>query len=83
MNAAVQTRLPLPAAAASLAIEAWTHGEPTLSAMIADPVIVALMERDGISPAEIDRLVASVRERAFPLYVNPLGQRSPANFMNP
>ena len=38
-------------------------GEPPLSELLADPILHLLMERDGISLAELERLIESARRR--------------------
>lgn len=37
--------------------------EPSLSAMLADPIIRLVVARDGIVSSDIDRLIASVRAK--------------------
>jgi hypothetical protein len=41
-------------------------GEAPLEELLTDPIIELLLERDGIDPAELRRLLASVRERLQP-----------------
>jgi hypothetical protein len=38
-------------------------GEPPLSELLADPILHLLMERDGISLSELERLIESARRR--------------------
>jgi hypothetical protein len=38
-------------------------GEPPLSELLADPMLHLLMERDGVSLAELERLIESARGR--------------------
>jgi len=38
-------------------------GEPPLSELLADPILHLLLERDGISLAELQRLIESARRR--------------------
>jgi hypothetical protein len=38
-------------------------GEPPLSELLADPILHLLMERDGISLADLERLIESARRR--------------------
>ena len=38
-------------------------GEPPLSELLADPILHLLMERDGISLAELQRVIESARRR--------------------
>lgn len=39
------------------------HGEPELTEVMADPTIGAVMASDGVSRAELSRLVANYRDR--------------------
>jgi hypothetical protein len=41
-------------------------GEPPLSELLADPILHLLMERDGISLSELERLIESARRRWNP-----------------
>jgi len=41
-------------------------GEPPLSELLADPILHLLLERDGISLAELQRLIESARRRGKP-----------------
>ena len=38
-------------------------GEPPLSELLADPILHLLMERDGISLSELERVIESARRR--------------------
>jgi hypothetical protein len=38
-------------------------GEPPLSELLADPILHLLMARDGISLAELQRLIEATRQR--------------------
>ena len=46
-------------------------GEPPLSELLADPMLHLLMERDGISLAELERLIESARRRRNPASATP------------
>lgn len=36
----------------------WLYGEPSLESMLHDPVVTAMMARDGVAAAEVVDLVA-------------------------
>jgi hypothetical protein len=38
----------------------WLHGEPSLDEVLADPIIHALMQRDGVDPRELKALIEDV-----------------------
>jgi hypothetical protein len=40
----------------------WFDGEPTLDELLSDPVIVALMERDGIGANDMRELLAAIEK---------------------
>ena len=40
----------------------WFDGEPTLDELLSDPVIVALMERDGIGATDLRELLAAMQK---------------------
>jgi hypothetical protein len=40
----------------------WFDGEPTLDELLSDPVIVALMERDGIAASDLRELLAAMEK---------------------
>jgi hypothetical protein len=50
-------------------------GEPPLSELLADPILHLLLERDGISLAELQRLIESARRKLDPAAVRPRGER--------
>jgi hypothetical protein len=41
----------------------WLHGEPTLDEAIEDPVVIAMMRRDGVSADRLRHLLATMRGR--------------------
>jgi hypothetical protein len=52
-------------------------GEPPLSELLADPILHLLMARDGVSLAELRRLIESTRRprKLDPAPVRPGGER--------
>jgi hypothetical protein len=38
-----------------------SHGEPTLEDLLCDPMVLALMKRDGVDPDMLRRLVRDIR----------------------
>jgi hypothetical protein len=38
----------------------WFEGEPTLDDLLSDPVVLALMQRDGIGPDEVRELLSEI-----------------------
>lgn len=53
-------------------------GEPVLRDVLADPIILALMARDGVSRAELHRLVATWRGKRPATDNATDGQNAPA-----
>lgn len=45
------------------AAEGPPAGEPAVADMLRDPVVLAVMARDGVRPEEVLLLMAAVRER--------------------
>jgi hypothetical protein len=43
--------------------ESQTHPEPFLADMVQDPVILAVMARDGVTPEALLSLLVGMRER--------------------
>ena len=41
----------------------WLSGEPTLDEALSDPVVVAIMQRDGIDPNALRELIETVQAR--------------------
>jgi hypothetical protein len=41
----------------------WLFGEPTLDEAISDPVVIAMMRRDGVDPARLRLLLETVGAR--------------------
>ena len=39
----------------------WLHGEPCLDEVFADPIIRALMQRDGVDSLDLKALIEDVR----------------------
>jgi hypothetical protein len=39
----------------------WLHGEPSLDDVLADPIVHALMQRDGVDPHDLRALIEGVR----------------------
>jgi hypothetical protein len=39
----------------------WLHGEPSLDDVLADPIIRALMQGDGVDPCNLNALIKDVR----------------------
>jgi hypothetical protein len=39
------------------------HDEPSFQQMLADPIVRLMMGSDGVTPAELNRLRADLRER--------------------
>jgi hypothetical protein len=39
----------------------WLHGEPSLDDVLADPIVHALMQRDGVDPHDLKALIEDVR----------------------
>jgi hypothetical protein len=44
----------------------WTRGEPSLSEVLDDEVILAVMDCDGVSHQELDALIRRVQHRLQP-----------------
>ena len=59
----------------------WTRGEPALSEVLDDEVILAVMDRDGVSHQELDALIRRIQHRlqpargALPAPANDAGRR--------
>jgi hypothetical protein len=43
----------------------WCAREPTLSEMLTDPIVQALMDADGVDPKELEAALRSVAAGAF------------------
>lgn len=41
----------------------WTHGEPNLREILHDDVVLAVMNRDGVSRQQLDELIRSVQRQ--------------------
>ncbi|EME68648.1 hypothetical protein H261_17428 [Paramagnetospirillum caucaseum] len=41
----------------------WCHGEPRLVDVMEDPIVLAVMERDGLIPDEVWPLMLEARSR--------------------
>jgi hypothetical protein len=41
----------------------WTNGEPKLREILHDEVVLAVMNRDGVSRQELDELIRSVQRQ--------------------
>ena len=39
------------------------HDEPSFQQMLADPIVRLMMDSDGVTPADLNRLRADLRER--------------------
>ena len=57
----------------------WTHGEPALQEILSDDVMRAVMQRDGVSPRQLDDLIHSVRRRLQRRLLHEPGLPAPAN----
>ena len=42
--------------------------EPRLEDLLVDPIVRAVMRRDAVSRADLDRLITEVRERLVPIH---------------
>ena len=42
--------------------------EPPLEDVLVDPIVHAVMRRDAVSRADLDRLITEVRERLVPIH---------------
>jgi len=41
----------------------WLHGEPSIDEMLADPLVIAVMSRYGVTPEEMRALFTDLAER--------------------
>ena len=39
----------------------WFDGEPTLEDLLSDPIILAVMHRDGVEPETLRRVIGNIR----------------------
>ena len=65
----------------------WTTGEPDLTEVLHDDVVLAVMRRDGVSRRELNELIRRVQRqlhdaapdaRGLPVPANDAAPRSPA-----
>lgn len=45
---------------------AWIHGEPTVDDLLDDPVVITLLQRDGLTGDDVRAAVALGRQRLNP-----------------
>ena len=58
----------------------WSHLEPTVEEMLSDPIIIALMQADGVRRYELEQMLERVRER---LYGAPQPSDQPVRYSQP
>jgi hypothetical protein len=47
-------------------LSSWCLREPTLSEMLSDPIVRALMKADGVERAELEAMLQNVAAQSFP-----------------
>lgn len=70
---------PLAAPRRTGSASAWIHGEPTVDDLLDDPVVITLLQRDGLTSEDVRAAVALGRSRLDPeLTTNMTKQRRAA-----
>lgn len=54
---------------------AWIHGEPTVDDLLDDPVVITLLQRDGLTSDDVRAAVALGRQRLNPDLTNSIAKQ--------